>query len=178
KMYYIIKKHASLSKPSTYEINCKPSSTIELIKIDLNKQQTTIVNDISFSWKGRGMIGIVGESVAIKSTLIHVLASLTTPSKGTITCDEEKMNSLQHQQWLEQIAYIPQHPYILPASLADNIRFYVPDASDQYIKQVIKEIELEQFVQQLPNGIHEKNGEGGRILRGGQEQRMAEDSDL
>ena len=173
KMDSIIKQQASPSKPSTYEINWKPSSTIELDQIDVKKQQTTVLNDISFSWKGRGMIGIVGESGAGKSTLIHVLAGLTTPSKGTITCDEEKMNSLQHQQWLEHIAYIPQHPYIFPASLADNIRFYVPDASDQYIKQVIKEIELEQFVQQLPNGIHEKIGEGGRILSGGQEQRIA-----
>src|SRR5699024_4130400 len=100
KMDSIIKQQASPSKSSTYEINWKPSSTIELDQIDVKKQQTTILNDISFSWKGRGMIGIVGESGAGKSTLIHVLAGLTTPSKGTITCDEEKMNALQHQHGL------------------------------------------------------------------------------
>jgi len=74
---------------------------------------------------------------------------------------------------MENIAYIPQHPYIFPATLADNIRFYAPEASDEAVKKVIREIELESFVKELPNGIHEKIGEGGRTLSGGQEQRIA-----
>src|SRR5699024_12696647 len=65
-----------------------------------------------------------------------------------------------------------------PATLADNIRFYAPEASDEAVKKVIREIELESFVKELPNGIHEKIGEGGRTLSGGQEQRIAMARDL
>src|SRR5699024_91700 len=65
------------------------------------------------------------------------------------------------------------HPYIFPATLADNIRFYAPEASDDAVKRVIRAIDLESFVEQLPNGIHENIGEGGRMLSGGQEQRIA-----
>src|SRR5699024_4881012 len=75
--------------------------------------------------------------------------------------------------WLDKIAYIPQHPYIFPTSLANNIRFYEPDASDEAVERIVKKIGLQSFVEQLPEGIHERIGEGGRMLSGGQEQRVA-----
>src|SRR5699024_2341514 len=72
-----------------------------------------------------------------------------------------------------QIAYIPQHPYIFPLSLADNIRFYAPETSDDKVKELVRKIGLASLVESLPNGIHEKIGEGNRSLSGGQEQRIA-----
>src|SRR5699024_5733805 len=53
------------------------------------------------------------------------------------------------------------------------IRFYTPTASDEKVMQVVREIGLEDQVLSFPNGIHEKIGEGGRSLSGGQEQRIA-----
>src|SRR5690625_2995704 len=58
-------------------------------------------------------------------------------------------------------------------TLANNIRFYEPDATDATLEKVIQSIGLQDFVAQLPNGIHEHIGEGGRSLSGGQEQRVA-----
>lgn len=83
------------------------------------------------------------------------------------------MSSLHDSSWFEQIAYIPQHPYIFPLTLADNIRFYQPDATDEAVKEIVSQIGLQDFVADLPKGIHEKIGEGGRTLSGGQEQRVA-----
>src|SRR5699024_107186 len=80
---------------------------------------------------------------------------------------------LMKSSWIENIAYIPQHPYIFPASLADNIRFYAPEATDDEIKRVIREIELDDFVNDLSDGIYQRIGEGGLTLSGGQEQRIA-----
>src|SRR5699024_6392501 len=57
--------------------------------------------------------------------------------------------------------------------LAENIRFYAPEATDQEIEIIVDEIGLGSFVQELPDGIHERVGDGGRTLSGGQEQRIA-----
>ncbi len=73
----------------------------------------------------------------------------------------------------KNIAYIPQQPYIFPLSLKDNIRFYETNATDEEVERVINEVGLRSLVTSLPNGIHERIGEGGRMLSGGQEQRVA-----
>lgn len=161
------------SLPANSIPNWDDSSQIEFKNITLNYDQNPIINDISFNWKGLGMIGIVGESGAGKSTLINILAGFNNPNEGSIYLNDQEISSLNNETWLTQIAYIPQHPYIFPTSLADNIRFYEPEATDEKVKQVINEIGLEDFVAELPNGMAEVLGEGGRTLSGGQEQRIA-----
>src|SRR5699024_2415288 len=120
-----------------------------------------------------GFTGLIGTSGAGKTTLLQVLSGRLAPSGGTLTLNGHELATLQASDWFEQVAYIPQHPYIFPLTLADNIRFYQPDATDEAVKSIVTEIGLEDFVTSLPNGIHEKIGEGGRILSGGQEQRVA-----
>ena len=131
-----------------------------------------LLQNITFQ-TGHGWIGIVGASGAGKSTFIHLLAGRIEPACGTIQINNETVTSLNNDTWFENIAYIPQNPYIFPLSLADNIRFYQTDASDLVVKEIIEKIGLQDLVEELPNGIHEKIGEGGRTLSGGQEQRIA-----
>ncbi|MBU5466827.1 thiol reductant ABC exporter subunit CydD [Virgibacillus sp. MSJ-26] len=149
-----------------------PSSQITLKEINVGDKGSLILKNINFSWQGTGMIGIIGESGAGKSTLINLFASFLSPTSGEFKIDEKDVNTMKND-WLKNIAYIPQHPYIFPASLADNIRFYAPEATDERVKQVIREIELEDFVNEIPEGMHQKIGEGGLTLSGGQEQRIA-----
>jgi len=149
-----------------------PSSQITLKDINVGDKGSLILKNINFSWQGTGMIGIIGESGAGKSTLINLLASFLSPTSGEFKIDDKDVNTMEND-WLKNIAYIPQHPYIFPASLADNIRFYAPEATDENVKQVIHEIELEDFVNDLPEGMHQRIGEGGLTLSGGQEQRIA-----
>lgn len=147
--------------------------TIHFLNISAQYDETPVLKDITFSWSGNGMIGIVGESGAGKSSLINVLAGFIHPKDGTISVNGQKLETLHQSSWLENIAYIPQHPYIFPTSLANNIRFYEPHTSDKDVEVIIDKIGMRSFVDQLSNGIHERIGEGGRILSGGQEQRIA-----
>ena len=63
----------------------------------------------------------------------------------------------------KNIAYIPQQPYIFPLSLKDNICFYETNTTDEEVERVI-EVGLSSLVTTLPNGMHERIGEGGRML--------------
>ena len=150
-----------------------PSDKLTLKNLGVQGDGQNILKNFSFSWKGTGKIGLVGKSGAGKSTLIHLLAGLIHPDEGTFSIGQKIYPSLDHAGWQQQIAYIPQHPYIFPMSLANNIRFYEPKATDEQVEEIVRQIGLESLVKSFPKGIHEPIGEGGRSLSGGQEQRIA-----
>lgn len=158
---------------SPLDWNAESTISFKQITVTHDGDKKPILDNLSFKWKGMGSIGIVGQSGAGKSTFIDVLAGFLKQSSGKIEIDGEAANLFSCQDWLEKIAYIPQHPYIFPASLADNLKFYEPGATDAEVNKVIDEIGLRPFVEQLPGGMHEQIGEGGRALSGGQEQRIA-----
>ena len=70
------------------------------------------------------------------------------------------------KDWQKQILYIPQAPYIFQDTLANNIRFYTPEATDEAIQQAIQLVGLDELVKDLPEGIHTLIGESGRMLSG------------
>lgn len=131
------------------------------------------LHDISFEAQGFTKIGIVGMSGSGKSTLIDLLGGFRAPDEG-VTCIEcESVVDFNQHDWQKQIIYIPQDPYIFHASLKDNIAFYHPDASDQEIAEAVRIVGLESLIEELPEGINTRIGEGARALSGGQAQRIA-----
>lgn len=146
--------------------------SITLDNISVTSGDKIRLHPVQITFK-KGLIGIVGESGAGKSTLLHLLAGRLPYETGNVTLNNTSHTTLSDEKWFEQIAYIPQHPYIFPISIADNIRFYAPNSSDEKVTEIIHQIGLSSIVQTFPEGIHEKIGEGHRSLSGGQEQRIA-----
>lgn len=162
-------------KESNVEITWDSSSNIKLqhIKVNNDESEKAILEGIDFTWEGNGAIGIIGESGAGKSTLIDVLAGFLAPSSGKMIVNGLEIDESIREDWQKNIAYIPQQPYIFPISLKDNICFYETNTTDEEIEKVIHDVGLRSLVASLPNGMHERIGEGGRMLSGGQEQRVA-----
>lgn len=153
--------------------NASSSLKLQDIKVNNTESEKAILEGINFTWEGNGAIGVIGESGAGKSTLIDVLAGFLSPSSGKMLVNGLEVDGSTREDWQKNIAYIPQQPYIFPLSLKDNIRFYETNATDEEVERVINEVGLRSLVTSLPNGIHERIGEGGRMLSGGQEQRVA-----
>ncbi|MGX5628524.1 thiol reductant ABC exporter subunit CydD [Bacillus thuringiensis] len=153
--------------------NASSSLKLQDIKVNNAESEKAILEGINFTWEGNGAIGVIGESGAGKSTLIDVLAGFLSPSSGKMLVNGVEVDGSTREDWQKNIAYIPQQPYIFPLSLKDNIRFYETNATDEEVERVINEVGLRSLVTSLPNGMHERIGEGGRILSGGQEQRVA-----
>lgn len=118
-------------------------------------------------------IGIVGMSGSGKTTLLHLLGGFLSPSSGHIRVDGRPLTGDTRQKWQQQLTFIPQHPYLFSATIADNVRFYEPDASDEQVMQALADVGLGELIAALPHGIHERIGDGGRTLSGGQAQRVA-----
>ncbi|MCY8065800.1 thiol reductant ABC exporter subunit CydD [Bacillus haynesii] len=148
---------------------------IEFKHVDVRHEdeKNCSLSGISLSFKGKKKIGIIGESGAGKSTLIDVLGGFLETKSGVIKVGGKERTHLQTDSWQNQLLYIPQHPYIFPDTLEANIRFYHPGASDEDVEQAARAAGLSELIDQLPCGLKERIGEGGRALSGGQAQRTA-----
>ncbi|OFD81398.1 MULTISPECIES: thiol reductant ABC exporter subunit CydD [Bacillus cereus group] len=172
----ILQKQKEIKKKdSNVDIVWNSSSSLKLqdVKVNNDESEKAILEGIDFTWQGNGAIGIIGESGAGKSTLIDVLAGFLPPSGGKMLVNGVEIGESTREDWQKHIAYIPQQPYIFPLSLKDNICFYETNTTDEEVERVINEVGLRSLVASLPHGMHERIGEGGRMLSGGQEQRVA-----
>ncbi|BBI32814.1 thiol reductant ABC exporter subunit CydD [Cohnella abietis] len=155
-------------------------SDIRLVPIELSRVQVNgedgkqLLKNISVQLKPHhNLIGIVGASGAGKSTLLGVLGGFIRPDRGELNLDAVRIEESNQTKIQQQIAYIPQHPYLFSSTLLENVRFYEPDATEAEAVLAIEMAGLSEVVRDLPHGIFERIGEGGRALSGGQAQRVA-----
>lgn len=149
----------------------------ELKVTDLTKvyseEGRTVLDQINFSVKGYQKVGIIGLSGAGKSSLIDVLSGFTGFTSGLVEINGKKIPAFTIPSWQKQITYIPQHPYIFSGTVAENIAWYQPDATEEEILEAARKTGLMPLIRELPGGLNEQIGQGGRALSGGEEQRIA-----
>ncbi|PZL76038.1 thiol reductant ABC exporter subunit CydD [Enterococcus plantarum] len=130
---------------------------------------------LDFAAKGYQKIGIIGASGSGKSTLINVLSGFLEPDTQVteIEVDGQSIPHFLQKEWQKQVVYIPQSPYIFQDTLANNVRFYTPEATDEQVSAAVQLVGLETLVAELTDGLSTVIGESGRMLSGGQAQRVA-----
>jgi len=118
-------------------------------------------------------VGVVGASGAGKSTIVDVLLGLLKIQSGTITSDGMDVFE-QYSSWLSHIGYIPQTIYMLDDSIKHNIAFGVQDEDidEDRVWAVLKEAQMQEFVENLPEQLEAQIGERGVRISGGQRQRL------
>ena len=123
---------------------------------------------------GRGeVVAVVGSSGAGKSTLAGITAGLVDCDEGVVEIAGSALRDLDEQRRAELIAYIPQEPYVLHASVRDNLRYANPDATERELLEVCRAVALDGLVEQLDDGLDSVIGEKGHRLSGGERQRLA-----
>lgn len=117
-------------------------------------------------------VGIVGPSGAGKSTLIALIQRLDDVQSGRMLIDGQDIRSVSQDSLREKIAVVPQETALFNRSIADNIRYGRPEASDAVVQDAARHAFCDGFIRQLPQGYDTQVGERGVMLSAGQRQRL------
>lgn len=139
-----------------------------------NETHKNALQDISLRIPKGSMIGLIGPSGAGKSTIVSLLTGLYTPSSGKILVDGQELDDSLRAGWMRGIGYVPQSPFLLNGSLAENIAFsqWGQEIDRQSVKECCRMAAMD-FADDLEDGIDTIIGERGVRLSGGQLQRVS-----
>jgi ATP-binding cassette subfamily C protein len=121
----------------------------------------------------RRITALVGPSGSGKSTTADLVCGLLTPQAGTIRIDDRALTPETARLWRRAIAYVPQEHFLVPGTIADNLRLSRGGASDAELWAALEGAGAADFVHGLADGIGTVLGENGSRLSGGQRQRIA-----
>jgi ATP-binding cassette subfamily B protein len=118
-------------------------------------------------------LALVGPSGGGKSTVLKLLLRQLEPQRGEVLADGQPLGNFNRDQWLSQVALVPQEAVLFDLTIAENIRLGRLDASSADIRAAANAAELGSFIDGLPQGLNTTVGVGGGNLSGGQRQRIA-----
>ena len=133
----------------------------------------TALKDVNLSIKAGQILGIVGPPGSGKTTLISLIPRLYDTSAGRILLDGKDVRSLKLSKLRNQIAFMPQEPFMFAGTIRANIGFDEPSTGQTQIEETAREASLLTTVKGFRNGFDTVVGEKGVILSGGQKQRIA-----
>lgn len=118
-------------------------------------------------------VAVVGPSGAGKTTLLNTLLGFAEPAAGRVLIGGRDLASLDLDGWRDQVAWVPQRPYLFAGTIAENVRLARPDADDAAVRAALRDAGALGFVDALPHGAGTRLGEMGAGLSAGQRQRLA-----
>jgi ATP-binding cassette subfamily C protein len=131
-----------------------------------------IVRDVTLTIRAGTFLGIVGPSGTGKTTLADVLMGLLPPSAGMLLVDGAPLDA-RWPAWRDQIGYVPQDTFLFHDTIAANLRWALPEATDDDLWDVLRAASADEVVARLPEGLETVVGDRGVRLSGGERQRIA-----
>ena len=115
-------------------------------------------------------VALVGETGSGKSTIVNLICRFYEPTEGRILIDGADYRT-RSQLWLQSnLGYVLQSPHLFSGTVADNIRYGRPDATDEEVRQAARMVGAEEFILKMQDGFDARVGEGGNRLSTGQKQ--------
>ncbi len=131
------------------------------------------LEEITYQFSPGSRTAIIGPSGSGKTTLTWLLMRFLDASEGQILIDQQPLNEIDPDFWRQQIAWVPQQPYLFHTTIQENIRLARPDATEAEVIRAAQQAHIHEFIASLPEGYRTIVGERGARLSGGQAQRIA-----
>ncbi len=132
-----------------------------------------VLHDVSFVAQAGKTTALVGPSGGGKSTIVHLMLRFHDLADGQIRIDDQDIAKLKVKSLRKQISYVSQNPVLFEGTVADNIRFGRPEATQEEIEDAARLAQAHDFVMGMTNGYDTPVGELGSNLSGGQRQRLS-----
>jgi ATP-binding cassette subfamily B protein len=132
-----------------------------------------VLRDISFHSSAGRTTAIIGSTGAGKTTLISLVTRLFDATAGTVRVDGVDVRELDPELLWNRIGLVPQKPYLFTGTVASNLRYGNPQATDEELWQALEVAQARDFVEAMPGGLEAPIAQGGTNVSGGQRQRLA-----
>ena len=131
------------------------------------------LSDVTVTFQPGETVALVGATGAGKSTVVKLLARFYDPVTGAVTASGTDIREFPLPDWRRALAQVPQESYLFPGTVADNIAYGAPDASEAEIEDAARRIGALSIIAAIPGGFNHRVGERGRGLSSGQRQIIA-----
>jgi thiol reductant ABC exporter CydD subunit len=146
---------------------------VELRGVTLRHGDRAALSGVDLDLPPLSRTALVGPSGAGKTSLVRVLLGFAVPDEGGVLVDGVPLTDLDPDAWRATVAYVPERPWLLPGTVADNVRLGRPGAPDAEVEEALARARLLDVVRRLPQGLATPLGEDAARLSGGERLRLA-----
>jgi ATP-binding cassette, subfamily B, multidrug efflux pump len=132
-----------------------------------------VLADLSFTAKPGEITAIIGSTGAGKTTLLELIPRLGDPTAGQVLVDGVDVCEREPEELWSRIGMVPQRAYLFSGTVATNLRFGNPDATDEQLWAALEVAQAKDFVSAMPQQLDAPISQGGTNVSGGQRQRLA-----
>jgi ATP-binding cassette subfamily B protein len=132
-----------------------------------------VLTDISFVVERGTTTAVIGSSGAGKTTLVNLIPRLFDSTSGTVLVGGVDVRELDPDILWSTIGLVPQRPYLFAGTVATNLRYGKPDATEDEMWEALEVAQARDFVEAMPGGLNARIEQGGTYVSGGQRQRLS-----
>lgn len=132
-----------------------------------------VLSKVSFTVRPGRTTAIIGSTGSGKSTLVDLVPRLMDATEGSVAVNGVDVRELDPDLLWGSIGYVPQKPYLFSGTVASNLRFGRPEATEDELWQALEVAQAAGFVQSMPDGLDSTINQGGTNVSGGQRQRLS-----
>ncbi len=162
--------------PSAMPVTHLPSgASLELRNVSFAYPgaESPVLCDISFRAEAGTTTAIIGSTGSGKTTLLNLVPRLFDATSGEVLVDGVNVRDIEPELLWAQAGLVPQKPYLFSGTVASNLRYADPQASDEELWEALEIAQATSFVRAMPDGLDSTIAQGGANVSGGQRQRLA-----
>ena len=162
--------HVSFRYPAASEVSL---ASLESIAVPDKRPQTTVLHDISFRIASGQLVALVGPSGAGKTTITHLVPRLYDAQSGAVRINGVDVRDLQLDSLNRRIGIVTQEAHLFHDTIRANLLYARPDATDEQLRAALRDAQILDLVESLPDQLDTMVGERGYRFSGGEKQRLA-----
>ena len=161
-------------RPGAFDLPDPVGGSVDLSEVDFSYlDDTPVLRDVSVSVGEGERVAIVGETGSGKSTIAKLVMRFYDPTRGSVSIDGVDLKDVTRSSRVETMALIPQDSFLFAGSLRENLVYAKPDATDEEVWRVLKEMKIDEWIAGLPGGLDTEVRERGSRFSAGERQLIA-----